>query len=209
MTIRAIPRKTVGGSIKVARLPLDIAVSMMPGNGDGPAASATVALDRVEAQVRDIAGIALRDDVLREDATKRRIAADERERALRLRAAAERRAREADERLADAHEDAEETREQAAERARRERSKAAGERRRRKQEAAKAERKLKADNAKLTDKIEEAIDERATEARLEQLEREAEALERKEAALTAEAEAQRLQDEATKKKAARKSRARA
>jgi hypothetical protein len=209
MTIRAIPRKTVGGSIKVARLPLDIAVSMMPGNGDGPSASATVALDRVEAQVRDIAGIALRDDILREDATRRRIAADERERALRLRAAAERRAREADERLADAQQDAEETREQAAERARRQRSKAANERRQRKQQAAKAERKLKADNAKLTDEIDEAIDERATEARLEQLEHEAEALDRKEAALTAESEAQRLQDEATKKKAARKRRARA
>jgi hypothetical protein len=209
MTIRAIPRKTVHGSIKVARLPLDIAVSMMPGNGDGPAASATVALDRVEAQVRDLAGIALRDDVLREDATKRRIAADERERALRLRAAAERRAREADERLADAQQDADETREQAAERARSQRSKAAGERRQRKQEAAKAERKLQADNAKLTDEIDEAIDERATEARLEQLEHEAEALDRKEAALTAESEAQRLQDEATKKKAARKRRARA
>jgi hypothetical protein len=207
MTIRTIPRKTVGGSIKVARLPLDLAVSMMPGNGDGPAASATVALDRVEAQHRDLARIALRDDVLREDAGRRRVAAYVRVRALRLRSAAQRRAAEADERLAEAQDTAEETREQAAERARRERSKAATERRRRTQEAAKAERKLKADNAELTNEIDAAIDERATDARLEQLEHEAEALDRKEAALTAEAEAQRLQDEATKKKAARKRRA--
>ena len=53
-------------------------------------------------------------------------------------------------------------------------------------------------------KVDEAIEEQADEARLEQLKAEADALEEREVALVAEAEAQRLQDEATKKKAARR-----
>jgi hypothetical protein len=204
MSIRAIPRSAVGGSIKAARLPLDIAVSLLPGNGTGPAAGAAVALDRVEAQLRDLAGIALRDEVLREDAALRRVAADERERAIRLRVAAERRTQEADERLEQTHEAAEEQREQAAERARSQRATAAQERRQRSQQAGQAARRRKQANTERAAEVDDAIDEQATAARLEQLEREAEALDHKAVALTAESEAQRLQDAATAKKAARK-----
>jgi colicin import membrane protein len=206
MTIRDIPRTAVGGSIKVVRLPLDIAVALMPGNGSGPGASAAIVLDRLEAQVRDLAGAALGDDVLREDAALRRVAADERERALRLRATAARRAQEADERLEETHEQAQERREEAAERAKRQRAAAAAQRNERKAQAAAAERKRRATSAKAKAKTAEVIEEQATDARLEQLERETEALDEKEAALTAEAEVQRLQDAATARKAARKKR---
>ena len=136
----------VGAGVKLARLPLDIAVSMLPGDGDGARPAASIAVDRWEATLRQVAGYALRDDELREDAARRRAAADERARALRLREAAERRRAEADERLADRVQTAEEQRSEA----------------------------------------------------------EAQALEEREAALTAKAEAQRLRDEATKKKAARR-----
>jgi hypothetical protein len=204
MSIRAIPRTAVGGSIKAARLPLDVAVALMPGNGSGPGATAELALDRIEAQIRDFAGIALGDDVLREDAAMRRVAADERERAMRLRAAAARRAQEADEQLGDTLEQTDEQREEAEERARRQRAKAEADRKKRAQQAAQAERRRKSATAKATAKAEEAIDEQATDARLEQLEREAAVLAEKEAALTAADEAQRLQDAASAKKAARK-----
>ena len=204
MSIRAIPRTAVGGSIKAARLPLDVAVALMPGNGSGPGATAELALDRIEAQIRDFAGIALGDDVLREDAAMRRVAADERERAMRLRAAAARRAQEADEQLGDTLEQTDEQREEAEERARRQRAKAEADRKKRTQQAAQAERRRKSATAKATAKAEEAIDEQATDARLEQLEREAAVLAEKEAALTAADEAQRLQDAASAKKAARK-----
>jgi flagellar biosynthesis GTPase FlhF len=202
MSIRAIPRTAIGGSIKVARLPLDLAVSLMP--GDGPRPSAGLVLDRIEAQVRDIAGVALGDEVLREDAARRRIAADERERALRLRAAAERRAREAEEHLTDTREDAEELREQAAERARRQHAEAERLREQRAQDAAWVERTRQAASEQARAKADESIVEQATAARLEQLEREAAALDEQTDALTAQAEARRLQDEATRRKAARK-----
>jgi hypothetical protein len=206
MSIRAIPRSAIGGSIKVARLPLDIAVALLPGNGSGPGASAAIAVDRMEAQLRDVAGMALGDEVLRNDAAARRVAADERERALRLRSAAARRTERADERLDDTLEQTDEQRDGAAERARRQRAQAEAQRKKREQQAATAERRRRASAAKAKAKTEEAIDEQATGARLQQLDREAEALDAKAGALTAEAEAQRLQDEATKKKAARRKR---
>jgi hypothetical protein len=202
MSMRAIPRTAIGGSIKVVRLPLDLAVSLMP--GDGPRPSAGLALDRLEAHVRDIAGVALGDEVLREDAARRRVAADERERALRLRTAAQRRTSEAEERLANTHEVAEEQREQATERARRQRAEADRQRRQRTEGAARVERTRRSASERARVDADEAIDEQATAARLEQLEREAAALDEQADALSAEAEARRLQDAATRRKAARK-----
>jgi hypothetical protein len=206
MSIRALSRSAIGAGITIARLPLEVAVSLVPGNGAGPASKAGIAFDRIEAQIRDLAGAALGDDVLREDAALRRVAADERERALRLRAAAARRAAEADEHVEQTREQAEQQREEAAERAAAQRAKAAAERRERSRQAAQAERRRKSSSAKARAKTDEVIDEQATEARLEQLEREAAVLEEKAGALTAASEAQRLQDEATRRKAARKRR---
>jgi flagellar biosynthesis GTPase FlhF len=205
MSIRAIPRTAISGSIKAMRLPLDIAVSLLPGNGAGPRPRAGIVLDRLEAQLRDFAGAVLGDEVLREDAARRHLAADERERAMRLRTAAARRSDETGERLAETREDAGELREQAAERARRQRVEAEHVREQRSRDAERVERKRRATSEAARSNVDEAIDEVAAEARLEQLKREAAALEEQGDALTAEAEAQRLQDEATRRKAARKS----
>jgi hypothetical protein len=206
MSIRGLSRSAIGGTITLARLPLEVAVSLLPGNGAGPGTKAGIAFDRVEAQLRDLAGAVLGDDVLREDAALRRIAADERERALELRHAAAQRAQEADERAEETHEQAEERRKAAAERARRQRASAQAQRNERAREAAKAERRRKAASAQARAKTDERIEEQAAAARLEQLEREAVVLDEQAGALTAEAEAQRLQDAATRRKAARKQR---
>lgn len=206
MTIRTIPRSAVGGAMKLARLPLDLAVSLLPGNGAGAKPAAGIAVDRWEATLRQLAGYALRDDELREDAERRRVAADERARALRLREAAERRRAEADERLTDRIEDADAQRAAAEQRAERKRRQAEQQRAERTRAAARTETQRKAAARKARAKVEQAIGEQADAARLEQLEAEAQALEEREVALTAEAEAQRLQDEATAKKAARKNR---
>ena len=210
MGMREIPRSAVGGAVKLTRLPLDIVVSMLPGDGDGSGAkpAAAIAVDRFEATLRDAAGIVLFDSELREDAMRRRIAADERERELGLRTEAERRSAEADDRFSDRVEDAEDRRTAAEQRAEDERQAAEQRKQQRTGNAARREQTRKAANRKARAKADEQIDQDADAARLEQLKAEAKALEEREAALTAQAEAQRLQDEATRKKAARKTRAR-
>ncbi len=205
MRIRAIPRGAVGAGVKLARLPLDVAVSLLPeSDGGGPRPAASIAVDRWEATMRQLAGYALLDDELRQDAIRRRIAADERARALRLRNAAEERSAEADERLADRAEQTEEHRAAAEQRAERQRDQAEQRRAQRARGEAQRETKGKAANRRAKAKAEEAIEEQADGARLEQLEAEAQALEEGEVAVAAKSEAQRLQDAATAKKAARK-----
>src|SRR4051794_9716036 len=100
MSIRAIPRYAVDGAVKLARLPLDFAVSLLPDNGGSGRPAARIAVDRWDAILRQVAGHALRDEEMRADAIRRRDAADERARALRLRETAEQRRAAADERLA-------------------------------------------------------------------------------------------------------------
>jgi hypothetical protein len=156
--------------------------------------------------MRDLAGYALLDAQLREDATRRRAAADERARALRLREAAERRRAEADERLDDRVEQAEEHRAAAQERAERQRDEAEQRRTAKARAAAQAETRRKAASRQARAKVDEAIEEQGAEAHLEQLKAEAQALEEREVALTAQDEAQRLQDAATAKKSARRKR---
>jgi len=206
MSMRDIPRSAVGSVVKLTRLPLDIAVSILPGNGAARKPAAAIAVDRFEATLRDAAGIALFDTELREDAMRRRLAADERERELRLRAEAERRSGEADEHFSARVEDAEDRRSAAEQRAEKERQAAEQRKRERAAKAASREQTRKAANRKVRAKVGEKIEQDADTARLEQLEAQAKALEEREAALTAQSEAQRLQDEATKKKAARKQR---
>jgi len=206
MSMRDIPRSAVGSAVKLTRLPLDIAVSILPGKGGGRKPAAAIAVDRFEATLRDAAGIALFDTELREDATRRRLAADERERELRLRTEAERRSGEADERFSARVEDAEDRRSTAEQRAAKEREAAEQRKQERAAKAASREQTRKAANRKVRANVGEKIEQDADTARLEQLEAQAKALEEREAALTAQSEAQRLQDEATKKKAARKRR---
>jgi flagellar biosynthesis GTPase FlhF len=203
MSIRSIPRGAVDGAVKLARLPLDAAISLLPGNGKGARPAASIAVDRWDATLREIAGYALFDEQLREEATRRRVAADERARALRLRSAAEARSAAADDRLADRVEQAEERRAAAEERAARERAEAEQRRAAKTRAAAQAEAARKAANRRASAKVEEVIEQEADEARLEQLEADARVFEERETALVAKDEAQRLQDAATAKKAAR------
>jgi hypothetical protein len=173
MNLRSIPRTAVGGYIKVLRWPLDRALG---GNGK-------LAADRAEAAARDVAGTALGDDVLQADASARRAAADRRERAQTLEAAASRKSTEASER----------------------KRRADRERRERKQAAARAEQQRKQAADKAAGRAEAAIDEQAKRERLEQLDREAAAQADREDALTARDEARRLAEATAAVKAERKS----
>ena len=118
MNVRFIPRTAITGYLRLVRLPLDAVVGLLPHDGSGAGASAELALDRTDASIRTVAGTILGDQVLLDDARRRRVAAEERRRALRLRGEAERESQEADSRLAERQERAERQRREAEERSR-------------------------------------------------------------------------------------------
>jgi colicin import membrane protein len=205
MNLRVIPRTALEGYIRLMRLPLDTAIALLPGNGTGPSVSASLAADRAEAAARAIAGVLLGDPVLREDAGRRRAAADERARALRLRTEAERKTEEADARLGDRQERAVEDRRQAKQRATAKRRRAEHSREETTKRAARSATKRRATNRRQSARSAEAAEERARKKRLEALDTEADALRERDEALTAADEARRLGEAAAKAKAERKS----
>src|SRR3954454_2930785 len=83
MDVRTVPRTVVERSLALARMPVDVVSSRMA--EDAPV---RVVVDRVDANVRDLVGRLIRDPALQEDAASLRAAADEHERAARLRAEA-------------------------------------------------------------------------------------------------------------------------
>jgi hypothetical protein len=113
MNVRAIPRTAVDGYLRLVRLPLDSAISLIPGNGTGAKPAARLALDRIDAALRAAIATVLGDSLLGEDADQRRDAAQDREEGLRLRREAERTAEQADTRLVQSQEQATQQRERA------------------------------------------------------------------------------------------------
>ena len=206
MNLTAIRRTAFGGYVKLVRLPFDAAVTLLPGGKTGPRAGFRVTLDRVEAAARSVAGLAFGDDELRADAGRRRAAADERGRALRLRREADRTVDRTAERVEERERTAAERRQEARQRAgakRQRASKAAGERKRRAQRSASSRRSA---NRRAAANEKEAVAERGKRARLDALESESEALREREEALRASDEARRLGEAAAAAKSARKRR---
>ena len=204
MNVRAIPRTAVDGYLRLVRLPLDAAIGLLPGNGTGRGTAAALALDRVDAAARAVAGAVFADSVLREDAARRHLAADERGRAFRLRAEAQRKRREAESRLAERQDQAARQRQRAKQRAEGTRRQAERRREQKTRQAAKTESKRRGTSRKAAARIDGAVDARARQARLKTLDRKADALREREEALTASDEARRLAGAASKAKAARK-----
>src|SRR5436305_8401500 len=99
MNVRSIPRAAIKTSIRMTRLPLDISFAVLSVEKRG----AKLALDRADATARSLAGMLLSDDVLQEDGARRRAAAEERGRAVRLREQAAETAEEADQRVEQRH----------------------------------------------------------------------------------------------------------
>src|SRR3954453_8833450 len=95
MTLRTIQRTAIGGWLSLARLPIDTALRFAGGNAPG----VKLAVDRADATARTLLGALLGDEVLQEDADRRRTAAEERERAQRLRSEADARTDKAEQRV--------------------------------------------------------------------------------------------------------------
>lgn len=202
MNVLTIPRTAVVGSIKLARLPVDGALTLSRvGHG---ATSMKLALDRIEASVLGVAGAALRDDGVKQDARRKSEAADERASALRLRAEAAQRSERADQRVAERQHDADRRRADAAATAESKHAQAERRRESTKGQAAEAAQSRKQATEEAAARAQEAIDDRAKRERLETLDAKAEVLEEKERALAAADEAQQLSDAAAAAKANRK-----
>ena len=99
MNLRSTPRTALDRYLKLLRLPADVAVKAFARGQNGATTPAEQAVDRVDATVRDAVGRMFNDTELQADAQRRRAAVNERGRALKLRATAEERSEQADEKL--------------------------------------------------------------------------------------------------------------
>ena len=203
MNLLTIPRLAVDTYLKAVKWPLGRAAGAFGRNG--AANGAEIALDRADATARGTAGAVLNDPVLKQDAALRGTAADERARAQKLRATAEKVSEQSDAELEQRKQQADKRRQMAAKTANERKQQAEKARKERERKAAETTSKRKAANAKATAKVEESIEERAKRERLEAIERKAEALDEKQEAVTASDEAQRLAKAAATAKAERKS----
>lgn len=204
MNVRVIPRAAVQGYLKLVRTPVDTAIGLLPGNGQGPKPSAQLAVDRADATVRSVAGTLLRDPVLRADGERRRQAAHERERGLRLREHADQTAEQADARLQERERRAGQERRRAGETANARRRQAESRAQTKKQQAAKAESRRREAAREAAARREQAIETRAPREELQTLEAKSDALRVREQELAARDEARRLADAASDVKAQRK-----
>ena len=204
MNSRSIPRAAVDGSLRLVRVPLDAAIGRLPGNGTGVRPTARLALDRADATLRAFAGTILGDSVLREDAEMRRVALKERERAQALRSEAQEQNEEADARLQERQDQVARQRAQAELRAKSRRDAADRERGEKTRRAGELERSRLAASDNAAARADAAINQRAPKARLETLDARSDALRQKEAALSANDEARRLREAASRARAARK-----
>jgi len=113
MEVRELGRVAIDRWISVARLPLDVAVRLLPGD-PGRRSTARLALDGTEATLRRAVGALLNDDAMCAEAERRRVAVDKRRRAIELHEAADDKRRVADSQLSEELQRASELREQAA-----------------------------------------------------------------------------------------------
>ena len=204
MNMRVIPRTALDGYLRLVRAPIDGVIALLPGNGSGPKPAARVAVDRADAIVRSILAEVMGDDVMRDDAERRHIAAHERGAALRLRVEAERTSEAAQAELVEREERAIQQREQATKRAREKREQAVRQREQEARRAVEVERERLQATRTAEQRAAEAIAEREPGERLEALDAKAEALQEKEQELIARDEARRLREAASAAKAERK-----
>lgn len=202
MTLKAIPRTVVDHSIRLVRLPADSLLGLV--GGGRTVGAVKLGLDRAEAAVRAGAGTVLGDDTLVHDARRRRSAADERERAVKLRVQADARTATAEEMAESREAQAEQRERRAAETAKRKRVAADKRRKATARQASKAAHSRAQAAEESADRKTKAADQTAKRERLKQLDTKQHSLNEKEAALAASREADRLADAAANAKAARK-----
>jgi DNA repair protein SbcC/Rad50 len=200
MSTRTIPRAAVTTSIRLARLPVDLAIGLLPAGRQ----RARTVVDQADANLRALAAAILSDDVLREDAHTRYAAAEARGRAADLRGQAAETAERADERVEERHQEAVRRRRAADKRARTRRETAGERKQQRTRQAARAERQRVQASRQTEAAVEQAIEEEAPQARLQALDAVVDAQRERDTAMAEMDEARRLQSAAERVKEDRK-----
>jgi hypothetical protein len=204
MDVRAVERTAIDQWLRVVRLPIEAGAHLVNNGDNGPRNGLMLAIDRVDATIRDTLGRMLGNDELQHDARGRRAAADERARAIQLRMEAQTRKVEADRELAGRQDDAEQLRDEAARTAAQRDEHAADERRASEQRVRETAREQQSAVERSREEKEHEAEQSAKQERLRVLDQQADALDTQTDALTANDEAQRLATQAAKAKARRK-----
>jgi hypothetical protein len=201
--VRNISRFTIDRSLRLVRLPFDGLLAL--GGDGGPVEAAKLRLDRADARTRRLVGALIGDASLQQDAELRGKAADEKARALNLRAEAELRSQRADQLAKKEKQTAARQRKEAASATKQRREEA--QKRRQSTKAAAARRASQREKtAKSTAaQAEKVIEERAKHSRLDELATKEKAVQAKEAALVAADESRRVRRAAGAAKQRRKS----
>jgi hypothetical protein len=200
MSLKGVTKSVVDRSLKVARTPVDLTMKAA-GASRSPA---KLAVDRAEAGIRGAAGTILRNPGLKQDAKRRELAAEERERALTLEREAEAREQEARERAEADRKRAAEKRARAARDAQKRKDEAAKQRKAEEAKAKRAAEARKKTAAKAAEKTAKENAKRQKAAELESLRVKEETLDAKEKAVRTERESKALADAAAAAKAERK-----
>ena len=204
MDLKQAPRVALDAYINTLRLPVRLVERLTVGDDTEAIWPPSLVVDRAEAMLREFAGQLWRDDELTAQAERIRLATDERERALRLRVAAEEARTEADATLRRTQEQAEKARLAAARDA--EQAEARVERDTEQREAAIA-RQAATKKAAAREKAaaqKKQLDKQAKVTRLNQLDRESDVLAEETEAADAATAATVLADAAANVKARRK-----
>jgi hypothetical protein len=188
VSVSKVPRTIVDRSLKLARAPIDAALSVT-GASESPAKHL---VDRLEAGARSASGVLLADRELKEQGRAVLLATRQRERASSLHGEAELRRDEADRNLEEAAEETAEERAEARRKAEAKRREAEKRRREREERAKKAAAAKKEKVAKAAKKAEQTNAKRDQAAKLRKLDAKEESIERREEAAAAEREAERI-----------------
>jgi hypothetical protein len=174
MNTRALRTTTVDSYLKLLRLPVDLIVGRLPGQGSGTGAAARIAVDRADAMAR--AGLSSTLGVeLTVDAHQRQEAADQRARAVNLRQKAEQQEAEAEARVEKSNRQATERRRQAESEAGERRRAASAKQQASARKAAETERRRTQASREQEAKAEEQIRAETAREKLPAVEAEAEA----------------------------------
>ena len=203
MDLRTVPRTALDTYLKTLRLPVKVAERAL-NRDESRTWPPTLLADRAEATVRGIAGRLWDDPVLTEQADRLRLATDDRERALRLRAAAEAHRAEADQKSSRKHEQAARIERTAQERADAAAEAVEAQAQRRETVIAEQAAKKKTAVRRQAAAKQDRLDQEAKQKRLQQLDREVEVLDLTAAASTQERASSALEEAAATVKARRK-----